>query len=76
MLRWLPVVDRGRCDGCGACVDACAPRCIEVVDRLAVLVAPDRCDSEEHCIGPCPTTAAIRMAWQTAEGYGLAGLWI
>jgi MinD superfamily P-loop ATPase len=75
MLKWLPVVEPSLCDGCSACVEACSPQCLEVVGGVAVLMAPDLCGSEEHCIEPCPTTA-IRMEWVKAKGNMQVGRWL
>lgn len=73
-LKWLPVVDEDLCTGCAACVEACGPRSLEIMDRVAVLVRPDTCGSEEHCITPCPT-AAIQMRWVQATGDKERGKW-
>ena len=73
-LKWLPVVDEDFCTGCAACVEACGPKSLEIVDRVAVLVRPDTCGSEEHCIAPCPT-AAIQMRWVQATGDKERGKW-
>ena len=72
--KWLPVVDEVTCDGCGACVEACGPRCLEIEDGVAALVRPDDCGSEEHCIAPCPR-ASIRMAWVPGSGDRSRGKW-
>jgi NAD-dependent dihydropyrimidine dehydrogenase PreA subunit len=72
--KWLPVVDWDLCDGCGACVEACGPRSLELHDGLAVLVSPQTCGSEEHCIEPCHS-GAIRMAWRDAAGDTSLGRW-
>jgi NAD-dependent dihydropyrimidine dehydrogenase PreA subunit len=61
-LKSVPVVDVDYCTGCGACVEACGPQCLELVDNVAVLTQPDKCGSEEHCIEPCPE-GCIRMEW-------------
>lgn len=66
-LKWVPVVDDALCTGCGKCVEACGPQCLEVAGNLAVLIRPDLCGSEEHCIEPCPE-GAIRMAWVGVKG--------
>ena len=72
--KWLPVVLAENCNGCGLCVEACGPRCLEVVDNLAVLTRPGDCGSEEHCIPACPVDA-IHMAWEPAEGNPSFGRW-
>ena len=65
--KWVPVIDTDRCNGCNECVLACGPRCLEIVGSVAVLIRPDICGSEEHCIAPCPI-GAIRMEWWETEG--------
>ena len=72
--KWLPRVDPDACDGCGACVEACGPRSLELHDGLAVLVNPGTCGSEEHCIDPCHT-GAIRMVWRATRGDTSRGRW-
>lgn len=73
-LKWVPVVDEDLCNGCGACVDACGPKSLEIMDRVAVLARPDTCGSEEHCIAPCPADA-IHMAWVEMTGNRTRGKW-
>ena len=70
----MPVIVADRCTGCGLCVEACGPACLEIVDQIAVLVRPDQCGSEEHCIAPCRDDA-IRMEWVPTEGNRAVGRW-
>ena len=72
--KWLPVVNEDLCTGCGACVEVCGPRCLTILDGVAVLASPYICGSEEHCIAPCPE-ACIQMAWVPLEGDRSAGKW-
>ena len=72
--KWLPVIVADRCTGCGACVEACGPGSLEMIDGLAVLVRPDTCGSEEHCIAPC-NDDAISMAWVAAGQDRGVGTW-
>jgi len=72
--KWIPVIDQDICDGCRERVLACGPKCLEIVDNLAVLTGPDICGSEEHCIAPCPV-GAITMAWAAMRGDEFVGKW-
>ncbi len=73
-LKWLPVVDEDLCTGCGRCIEACGPKCLEMTGSVAQLLAPEACGSEEHCIGPCPESA-LRMAWLETDGDKCHGKW-
>jgi NAD-dependent dihydropyrimidine dehydrogenase PreA subunit len=53
----LPVICVDDCTGCFACVDVCGPQCLEIEAGVAVLVRPDACTSDEHCVDACPTHA-------------------
>jgi NAD-dependent dihydropyrimidine dehydrogenase PreA subunit len=74
-FKWLPVVDAARCDGCGRCVEACGPASLEILRDVAVLVHPDTCGSEEHCIPACPT-GALTMDWIPSWGDLQRGRWM
>jgi len=73
-FKWLPVVAGDRCAGCGRCVEACGPNCLEIAKGIAVLPRPDECGSEEHCITECRDDA-IRMEWVRMEGNKAVGVW-
>ncbi len=75
MQKWVPVIMEDRCTGCGLCVEACGLACLDMVDNLAVLVRPDQCGSEEHCIAPCRDDA-IHMHWVPMEGDPAVGRWL
>lgn len=72
--KWLPAVDEDLCTGCGVCVEACGPGCLDILDGVAVLSRPHACGSEEHCIAPCPEEA-IRMVWAPLKGDHSVGKW-
>lgn len=72
--KWLPVIDETLCTGCGACVEACGPRSLALIENMAVLLHAHSCGSEEHCIAPC-LEEAIHMEWVRLEGDGSRGIW-
>ena len=72
--KWLPVIVEDACTGCGLCVAACAPACLETQNLVAILTRPEDCGSEEHCIRACPEDA-IHMAWLSSEGDPSLGSW-
>ena len=50
MVRRVIEIDREKCNGCGACADACQEGAIGMVDGKAVLLRDDYCDG----LGNCP----------------------
>lgn len=72
--KWVPIIFNEQCTGCGLCVDACGPKCLEIADSIAALARPNECGSEEHCIGVC-NDAAIQMAWVPMERNHSRGKW-
>lgn len=73
-FKWLPAVIEEFCTGCGLCVEACGPACLETQNQVAVLERPDDCGSEEHCVSACPEDA-IHMVWLPTEGDQSIGIW-
>lgn len=73
-LKWVPVIDTENCTGCNLCIEACGPKCLELIDGIAVLSAPNICGSEEHCIPVCEFDA-IRMKWVATKGDHSRGKW-
>ena len=73
--KWVPVIIEARCTGCGLCVEACGPKCLEMADGLPVLARADDCGSEEHCIAPCESDA-IHMSWAPMKGDESVGRWL
>jgi len=50
-------IDQQRCNGCGACVSACAEGAIAIVDGKARVISDIFCDGLGNCIGECPQDA-------------------
>lgn len=57
MLRKIIKIDRDKCNGCGACAEACHEGAIEMVDGKAVLTREDYCDGLGDCLPACPVDA-------------------
>ncbi len=66
--RQIITIDEERCDGCGACVPACAEGALRVVDGKARLVKESFCDGLGACLGECPQ-GALRVVEMEVEAY-------
>lgn len=68
MKRRIIEIDRDRCNGCGACADACHEGAIAMVDGKARLMRDDYCDGLGDCLPACPT-GAISFVEREAAAY-------
>ncbi len=57
MERKIIHIDREKCNGCGACAEACHEGAIQMVDGIATLMRDDYCDGLGDCLPVCPTDA-------------------
>lgn len=53
----VPLIDTGRCDGCGLCVRACANNVLVVQEGKAVVAQPETCEYTGLCALVCPREA-------------------
>lgn len=60
--RYGITVDRQRCTGCGACVEACPAGALYLVDGKAA-VDNSLCRGCEACLGVCPVEALALVPW-------------
>ncbi|MCQ4023291.1 MULTISPECIES: ATP-binding protein [unclassified Ruminococcus] len=68
MLRKIIKIDEEKCNGCGACADACHEGAIDMVDGKAKLMREDYCDGLGDCLPACPT-GAISFEVREAPAY-------
>ena len=68
MIRKIIHIDQEKCNGCGACADACHEGAIGMVDGKARLLRDDYCDGLGDCLPACPT-GAITFVEREAAAY-------
>ena len=57
MQRKIIHIDQDKCNGCGACADACHEGAIAVINGKARLMRDDFCDGLGDCLPACPAGA-------------------
>ena len=57
MIRRIIQIDQEKCNGCGACAEACHEGAIGMVDGKAKLLRDDYCDGLGDCLPACPVNA-------------------
>ena len=73
MIRRIIHIDEEKCNGCGACADACHESAIGMVDGKAKLLRDDYCDGLGDCLPTCPT-GAITFVEREAAAYDEAAV--
>ena len=73
MIRRIIRIDEEKCNGCGACADACHEGAIEMIDGKARLMREDYCDGLGDCLPACPA-GAISFEEREAPGYNEAAV--
>lgn len=68
MIRRIIHIDEEKCNGCGACANACHEGAIGMVDGKAKLLRDDYCDGLGDCLPSCPT-GAITFVEREAAAY-------
>ena len=68
MIRKVIQIDEEKCNGCGACAEACHEGAIGMVEGKARLLRDDYCDGLGDCLPACPT-GAISFVEREAAPY-------
>ena len=73
MIRRIITIDEEKCNGCGACADACHEGAIGMVEGKAKLLRDDYCDGLGDCLPACPMNA-ISFEEREAPAYNEAAV--
>ncbi len=67
MIRRIIQIDEEKCNGCGACAQACHEGAIGMAGGKAKLLRDDYCDGLGDCLPACPTNAITFVEREAAD---------
>lgn len=73
MIRKIIKINQAKCNGCGACAEACHEGAIEMINGKAHLTREDYCDGLGDCLPACPMDA-ISFEEREAPAYNEAAV--
>lgn len=73
MVRQIIHIDEEKCNGCGACANACHEGAIAIINGKARLTREDYCDGMGDCLPHCPMEA-ITFEQREAAAYDEAAV--
>jgi len=73
MIRKIIQIDESKCNGCGACAQACHEGAIGMAEGKAKLLRDDYCDGLGDCLPACPT-GAITFTQREGAAYDEAAV--
>ncbi len=73
MIRRIIHIDDEKCNGCGACSEACHEGAIKLINGKAKLMREDYCDGLGDCLPSCPMEA-ISFVEREAQPYDSAAV--
>lgn len=73
MIRKIIKINQAKCNGCGACAEACHEGAIEMINGKAQLTREDYCDGLGDCLPACPMDA-ISFEEREAPAYNEAAV--
>lgn len=53
----MPLIDMGKCDGCGLCISVCACKALVLVDNVITIIEVEECQWCTLCEAICPQGA-------------------
>lgn len=68
MIRKIIQINEEKCNGCGACANACHEGAIQMIGGKAKLIRDDYCDGLGDCLPACPMDA-ITFVEREADAY-------